>query len=64
MSRVSAVRNDEAQAAEPARERLREVSADEACGRVSMLVAMNDLPIHASEYREALLALPKLPPVG
>jgi hypothetical protein len=48
---VGAVRNDEAQTTDSAAERLREMSADKACGRVSVLFAMNDPLIHESEYR-------------
>jgi hypothetical protein len=48
---VGAVRNDEAQTTDSAGERLREMSADKARGRVSVLFAMNDPLIHGSEYR-------------
>jgi hypothetical protein len=52
MRLVSAVRNDEAQTADSACERRREMSADEACGRVSMFFAMNNSLIDESKYRE------------
>jgi hypothetical protein len=51
MNSVGAVRNDEAQTAYSAGERLREMSADKARGRVSVLFAVNDPLIHGSEYR-------------
>jgi hypothetical protein len=48
---VGAVRNDEAQTANSASERLREMSADKTRGRVSVLFALNDPLIHGSKYR-------------
>ena len=42
MRGVCAVGTDEAQTADSASERLREMSADKACGRISVLFAMND----------------------